>query len=313
MAKQKALAVPKRQSWAAKLQLKKQWPYYVMILPGVIFIVMFKLIPLLSCVIAFQDYSLTKGIAGSEWVGLEHFVKMFTYQDISRVLWNTVVLAFYSLIIVFPVPIIFALMLNELRGKLFKGAVQTISYLPYLFSWVIIAGLTFTLLSSDGLFNSVREMLGLERLLVLQNEKYFRLIIVITTIWKETGWSSIVVLAAIAGINPEYYEAAVVDGASRIKQIWYITLPLLMPTIVTLFLLRIGNFLDLGFDQIYNFLTPMTYRVGDVIATYVYRVGITEGQYSLTTAVGLFQSIIGLALVTICNKLSNKFTGGGLW
>lgn len=293
--------------------LKSQWPLYVMVIPGVLFLLLFKFIPLAASVIAFQDYSLTKGITGSAWVGLKHFITVFRYKEINRVFWNTIIIAFMNLVFIFPIPIIFALMLNEVKNKFFKGVVQTTSYMPYLFSWVIIAGLTFDILSSGGLFNNIRAMFGLKPILLLQDERYFRGLLIVTGIWKDTGWNSIVILAAIAGISPEYYEAAVVDGASRFKQMWYITLPLLSPTLIILFLLKIGNFLELGFDQIYNFLTPMTYSVGDVIATYVYRVGITEGQYSLTTAVGLLQAVIGLVLVTVCNKLSNKLTGGGLW
>lgn len=263
--------------------------------------------------IAFQDFSIVKGIWHSPWVGLKHFKEIFKYAEIGRVFRNTVAIAFLNLFIAFPIPIIFALMLNELRVGKFKSIVQTVSYLPFLLSWVVVASLARQLLSSTGLYNSIRELLGLEKFLMLQDETKIRGIIVISSIWKEMGWNSIVILAALAGINPEYYEAALLDGASRMEQARYITLPLLLPTIIVLFLIQVGNFLDLGLDQIYNFLTPMTYSKGDVIATYVYRVGLTQGQYSLTTAVGLLQSVIGLALVVFCNKLSNKLTGGGLW
>lgn len=295
------------------MSFKRTWPLYVMVIPGVTFLVMFKLLPILTSVIAFQDYSIVKGIVDSPWVGLKHFKTLFEHHDVSRVFTNTVVLASYNLIFIFPIPIIFALMLNELRVGKFKGFVQTVSYLPYLLSWVIVASLTREILASEGLYNSIRELLGLNRFLMLQDENYIRGIIVTTSIWKETGWNSIVILAAIAGISPDYYEAALLDGASKTQQIRHITLPLLMPTIVVLFLIKVGSFLDLGLDQIYNFLTPMTLSKGDVIATYVYRVGVHQGQYSFTTAVGLLLSVIGLVLVVLCNKLSKKLTGGGLW
>ena len=284
-----------------------------MVIPGIIFLIIFRFIPLGASVMAFQNYSLTRGVLGSTYVGLDHFKTVVTNPNIIKILWNTVVIAFYNLIFIFPVAVIFALMINEVRNGIFKRGVQTVSYLPYLFSWVIIAGLAFDLLATRGLINNIRAFFNLRPIMFLQDERYFRGLIVLTGIWKDTGWNSIVILAAISGISPDYYEAAFIDGATRGKQVLYITLPLLYPTLIILFLLRIGNFLDLSFDHIFNFLTPMTYSVGDVISTYVYRVGILQGQFSLTTAVGLLQSIIGLVLITLCNKLSNKVSGEGLW
>lgn len=293
--------------------LKRQWPLYVMVLPGVAFFILFKFIPLAGSVIAFMDYKLTRGIFGSAWVGFKHFQNFFAYQDLRRVFWNTIVIATYNLVLVFPVPIVLALLLNEIRNAYFKKIVQTFSYIPHFFSWVIIAGLTFDILSSTGIVNSVRNALGLDTILFMQRAHYFRGIVVITEIWKEAGWASIIVLAAISNINTEYYEAARMDGAGKWKQAVWITFPLLLPTIVVLFLLRVGNFLDIGFEHIYNLLTPMTFSVGDILDTYVYRVGILEAQYSLTTAIGLFQSIIGFLLVFVCNKLSRRYLDGGLW
>ena len=293
--------------------LKKDWPLYIMVIPGVLFLIIFRFIPLGASVMAFQDYSLTRGVFGSEWAGLAHFKTVVSNPNILKILWNTAVIAFYNLIFLFPVAVIFALLVNELKNGLFKRGVQTVSYLPYLFSWVIISGLTIDLLATRGLINNIRALYDLKPLMFLQDERYFRGLIVLTGIWKDTGWNSIVILAAIAGISPDYYEAALIDGATKGKQVRYITLPLLYPTLIILFLLRIGNFLDLSFDHIFNFLTPMTYNVGDVIATYVYRVGILQGQFSLTTAVGLLQSVIGLILITLCNKLSNRVSGEGLW
>ena len=293
--------------------LRRQWPLYLMVIPGVIFYIIFKYIPLFGSIIAFEDYKVSKGIFGSPWVGLDNFKAFFAYQELTRVFVNTVIVSTYSLILTFPMPIVFALLLNEINNRYFKRSIQTLSYLPHFISWVIIGGLTFDILSSTGMVNSIRNLMGLENILFMQQEKYFRGIVIITGIWKEMGWGSIIILAAISNINIEYYEAAIVDGAGRWKQTILITLPLLLPTIVIIFLLSVGHFLELGFDRIYNLLTPMTYSVGDVIDTYVYRAGIQQGRYSLTTAVGLFQSVIGFVLVYGCNKISRKVWDGGLW
>ncbi|MEK3722626.1 ABC transporter permease [Paenibacillus sp. FSL H8-0034] len=293
---------------------RKYWALYVMALPGFIFFIVFKYVPLAGSVIAFQDYMIFKGIAASPFVGLKHFQAFFEYPDFRRVFVNTIIIGTYSLIFVFPFPIVLALLFNELRNMVYKRTLQTIYYLPHFFSWIIIAGITFDVLSNTGIVNSIRAWLGLESILFLQEEKYFRGILIFTSIWRDAGWGTIVLLAAIAGINPEVYESAVIDGAGRIRQIFSVTLPLILPTILVLFLLQIGNFLDLSFDQIYSLLTPMTFSVGDVIDTYVYRVGIIEAQYSSTTAIGMFQSVIGLVLVVTFNKLAKTLQkDGGLF
>ncbi|QNK57368.1 sugar ABC transporter permease [Paenibacillus sp. PAMC21692] len=294
--------------------IRKYWPLYVMVLPGVVFLIMFRYIPLAGIVIAFQDYMIFKGIMDSPFVGFKHFQALFDYPQFWRVLKNTAIIGLYNIVFVFPVPVVLALMFNEIRNIVFKRSLQTIYYIPHFFSWVIIAGLTFDFLSSSGVVNSVRGWFGLDTILFMQDESYFRIITVLTSIWRDAGWGTIVLLAAISSINPEMYEAAMVDGANRIRQVLNITLPLIMPTVVILFLLNIGNFLDLSFEQIYNLLTPMTYPVGDVIDTYVYRVGIVQGQYSSTTAIGVFQSVIGLVLVVVFNRLAKRYQeDGGLW
>lgn len=293
--------------------LRQQWTLYLMVLPGVVFFILFKYVPLFGSVMAFQDYRITRGIFGSEWVGFKHFIQFFTYYDLQRVFWNTLVLAGLSLIFSFPAPILLAFLFNEIKNRYFKKAIQTLSYLPHFFSWVVIAGLTFDVLSQNGIVNSLRLLMGMDRVLFMQKEAYFRGIIVVTSLWKEVGWGSIIILAAISNINPELYEAATVDGAGKFRQAVSITFPLLLPTIVILFLLRMGNFLELNFDQIVNLLTPMTFSVGDVLETFVYRIGVQGGQYSLTTAIGLFQSVIGFILLVIFNKLSKMYSGGGVW
>ncbi|MCJ7840246.1 ABC transporter permease subunit [Lederbergia sp. NSJ-179] len=285
---------------------------YVMILPGIVFYIVFKYIPLFGSVIAFQDYQIFKGIWNSPWVGLDNFRFLFSYQDFFLILRNTAIIALYKLILSFPAPIILALLFNEVRVLIAKKIFQSLFYLPHFLSWVVVGGIVFELLSSQGIVNAVLGFFHVEPILFMQEEKYFRSIVVISSIWKEIGWGTIIYLAAIAGINPNLYEAAVVDGASKWKQTIYITIPMLFPTILVLFLLNIGNFLELGFDQIFNLLTPMTYSVGDIIETYVYRAGVLQGQYSTTTAIGLFQSVIGFALLWIFNRLARK-TDQGLW
>lgn len=269
--------------------IRKHWMLYVMILPGILFYIVFKYIPLLGSVIAFQDFQILNGISDSPWVGFDNFRFLFSYQDFYEVLRNTAIIAFYQLVFGFPAPIILALLFNEVRLLIAKKTIQSLFYLPHFLSWVVVGGIVFELLSSQGVINAVRGLLGYQPVLFMQEEEYFRTIVVISGMWKEVGWGTIIYLAAITGINPNLYEAAVIDGANRWKQTIYVTLPLLFPTILILFLLNIGNFLELGFDQIFNLLTPMTYSVGDIIETYVYRAGVLQGQYSLTTAIGLFQ------------------------
>ncbi|WP_245599931.1 ABC transporter permease [Paenibacillus harenae] len=292
--------------------MRKHWMLYVMILPGIVYYLVFKYLPLAGSVIAFQDYQIFKGMQGSDWVGLKNFLYIFSYQDFYTVLRNTATIALYQLVFGFPAPIILALLFNEVRLMLAKRIVQSLFYLPHFLSWVVVGGIVFELLSSQGVINMVRGWLGLETILFMQEQRYFRSIVVISAIWKDVGWGTIIYLAAIAGINPNLYEAAVMDGANRWKQTLHITLPTMFPTILVLFLLNIGNFLELGFDQIYNLLTPMTYSVGDIIETYVYRAGVLQGQYSVTTAIGLFQSVIGFALLWIFNRMARR-TEQGLW
>ncbi|WP_163537437.1 ABC transporter permease subunit [Gracilibacillus sp. YIM 98692] len=292
--------------------IRKHWMLYLMIVPGIVYYIIFKYIPLLGSVIAFQDFQIFKGFLDSPWVGLDNFKFLFNYQDFHEVLRNTALIALYQLLFQFPAPIILALLFNEIRLLVFKRTLQSLFYLPHFLSWVVVGGIVFELLAQEGIINALREMVGLAPILFMQEEAYFRTIVVISGIWKEVGWGTIIYLAAITAINPSLYEAAVIDGANRLKQTMYITLPLMLPTITVLFLLNIGNFLELGFDQIYNLLTPMTYSVGDIIETYVYRAGVLQGQYSLTTAIGLFQSVIGFALLWIFNRLARK-SEQGLW
>ena len=297
-----------------RANFRKYWPYYVMALPGVVYLIIFKFVPMLGCVIAFEDYQVYKGIFGSDWVGLKNFRSMFAYSDFSRVLTNTLLMGLYRIVFTFPVPVILALMMNELGSPRLKKCIQTAVYIPYFLSWIIVAELIFDFLGVSGLFNRVRALLGMRSLLVMQQSKYFRTVYVISTIWKEAGWGTVVYMAAIAGIDQSLYEAASIDGATRWQKIRFITFPLIVPTALTLLLLQIGSFMELGFEHVYSLLTPMTYSTGDIFDTYVYRVGILQAPYSITTAVGLFQSVIGLVLVVFFNQLSRKVSeDGGLW
>ncbi|AEI42323.1 ABC transporter permease [Paenibacillus mucilaginosus] len=291
---------------------KKHWMLYLMILPGIAYYIVFKYVPVAGSIIAFQKYQIMRGIWDSPWVGLDNFKFIFAYPDFYNVLRNTLLLAMYHLVFGFPAPILLALLFNEVRLALAKKLFQSLFYLPHFLSWVVVGGIVFELLSAQGIANMIRGWFGLSPILFMQEESMFRSIVVISGIWKEVGWGTIIYLAALAGINPHLYEAAVVDGANKWKQTIYITLPSLMPTILVLFLLRIGNFLELGFDQVFNLLTPMTYSVGDIIETYVYRAGVLQAQYSVTTAIGLFQSVIGFLLLWIFNRLARK-SEQGLW
>ncbi|WP_438446134.1 ABC transporter permease [Gorillibacterium sp. sgz5001074] len=286
---------------------------YLMAIPGLVFIVIFKYIPLTGSLIAFQDYSVFKGIMDSPWAGFKHFETLLHYPDFGRVFSNTLILGFLKLVFVFPVPVLLSLMINEVKNALVKKGIQTALYIPHFLSWVIVAGIAFDLFAVNGLFNVVIGWFGYDPVLVMQESSFFRVVYVLTGLWRDAGWGTVVYMAAISSIDPQLYESAMMDGASRIKQIRYVTFPLLLPTVLVLFLLEIGNFMELGFDHVYNLLTPMTYSAGDILDTYVFRTGIQQAQYSFATAVGLFQSVIGFVLVFTFNRLSRKVSDGGLW
>jgi putative aldouronate transport system permease protein len=310
-----------QQGFAPKLPLKRRfpnglryWDLYLIMVPGLLFFLIFKYLPMWGTIISFQDYNPFSGIWGSPWVGWAHFERMFNSPEFYQVFVNTLLISLYKLVWGFPAPIVLALMLNEVRNMMFKKSIQTIVYLPHFLSWVIVGGILFNILSpSTGIVNEFVQLLGFKPIMFLGSEEWFRSILVISDIWKTAGWGTIIYLAALAGINPELYEAATVDGASRWKQLWHITLPSLMPTISILFLLNLSSVLDVGFEQILILYNPLVYSVGDVIETYVYRVGISQGEFSYTTAVGLFKSVIALVLVSFANWFSKKVGQEGLW
>ncbi len=293
--------------------INQRW-LYVMILPAIILLILFNYAPMYGAIIAFKDYNPLHGIMGSEWVGLEYFEKSFDSPFFTRAFFNTLIISLMNIVLGFPMPIIFALFLNEIKGNHFKRAIQTISYMPHFLSWVIIGSFVVSILSpTQGLLKMVIEFFGVDfDTLILADPDYFRWILVISNIWKGVGWGSIVYLATLTTIDQELYEAASIDGAGRFKKMLHISIPGLLPTIVTLFILNIGGILNSNFEQIFILYSPSVYEVGDVISTYVYREGIGKGNYSYTTAIGLFRSVIGLVLVLGTNAISRKF-GRSMW
>ncbi|GAA3409676.1 ABC transporter permease [Paenibacillus hodogayensis] len=305
-------AKTKEQSWTR--HIRNNPGLYAMLVPGIVYFLVFRYIPLAGSVIAFQNYNIFQGIWESEWVGFQWFEQMFLFANFKRLLVNTLVISLYQLVFTFPAPIILACMLNEFNRARVKRWMQTILYLPHFLSWTIIFALVYALLSSQsGLVNHYLTQLGMEPIPFLQKADYFRTMVISTGMWKEMGWGTIIYLAALAGINPSLYEAATVDGANRWKQFLHITVPGLLPATMILLLLKIGHILDIGFEQIYVFLNPANYSVGDVIDTYAYRSGLLNGQYSFATAIGLFKSIVGFLLLLIANRISKSTTGEGLY
>lgn len=283
--------------------------YYALLLPGLIYFIVFKYIPMGGVIIAFKDYKLTQGIIGSPWVGLKWFEILVSTGDFWNALYNTVLISFYKLIFGFPAPIALAVLLNEVMNQRFKRVIQSILYFPHFLSWIVLGGILFTVLSpSTGLLS----WLGFSSSPLMQPES-FRSLLVISHIWKEIGWGTVIYLAAIAGVNPELYEAARMDGASRYKLIRYVTLPAISGTIVILLILRAGQILSAGFDQVFILSNDVVLHVADILDTYVYRVGLSMGRFSIATAAGLFQSVAGLLLLLFTNWLARRFNDQGLW
>ncbi|GIP30213.1 protein LplB [Paenibacillus sp. J23TS9] len=295
-------------------RLWKERYLFLLLLPGLAYFIIYRYIPMAGNIIAFQDYSPFQGFFHSDWVGLKHFKTIFEDQEVIRVLWNTLYLSFLQIVFAFPVSIILALMLNEVRNSVYKRLIQSIVYLPHFLSWVIIIGIATVLLKSNGIVNSVLvSLFHMEPIAFLQDPHWFMPLVVLEVIWKESGWGTIIFLAALSGINPSLYEAAAVDGASRWRQMWHITLPALKGTIFILLILRLGSVLDVGFEQIYLMLTPFTMDVGNVLDTFVYFKGIQDSDFSFATAVGLFKSVVGLILIVGANRLSKKFGSDGVY
>lgn len=303
----KSISKKERRSMLWRNILKNKW-IYVMIAPGLIYFLIYKYLPMAWLVISFQEYKPYMGIRGSEWVGLDHFRRLFTSPDFFMILKNTLVLFALQIFIYFPIPIILSIMLNEVRRQYFKKAVQTLIYLPHFMSWVVIVSISYVLLTLDGgIVNGIIESLGFEPINFLLDSKWFRPMYIIQVIWREAGWGTIVYLAAIASVDPQLYEAARMDGANRLRQIWHITLPSIRSVIIILLILKIGDVLELGFEHVFLLLNSTNRHVAEIFDTYVYVAGLRQGQFSYATAVGFFKGTVGLIMVVFANWLSGKF------
>ena len=286
----------------------QQLPFHLMLLPGLLIVVIFSYGPMFGLVMAFQNFRPTKGFLASEWVGLQQFELLFSYPDIGKIVFNTLYIAFFKLVLGLVVPVAFALMLNVIKNKYLSGFIQTITCLPHFLSWVILGGIFVSILSpSNGIVNEVIQFFGGEPLYFLGDNKLFPWTMIITDVWKSFGYSSIIYMAAMAGIDPSLYEAARVDGAGGFKQMIHVTLPGILPIIFVMGVLSLPGILNAGFDQIFNLYSPQVYDSGDILDTFIYRMGIESARYSFSTAVGLLKSVIGLVLVAIGYKAADKY------
>ena len=286
---------------------------YFLCIPIVLYYLIFCYLPMGGIAVAFQKYSMAKGIFGSRFIGLQNFTDFFNSYYFIRLLRNTFSLSFTNLIIGFPMPIIFALLLNEVKNRVFKRTVQTISYLPYFISIVVISGLIIDFTSANGPITRLLGLFGLENISLLGNPNYFRSTYVASEIWQNMGYSSIVYLAALSGIDQTLYEAAVIDGAGRLKQVWHITLPSIAPTVIIMLIMRIGTLFALGFEKVMLLYNPATYETADIISTFVYRKGFEDYNFGFSTAVDLFNSAINCSLLFITNKFSRKYSETSLF
>lgn len=294
--------------------LRKDFDLYLIILPGIAILLTFKYVPMYGATIAFKDYSLLEGISGSPWVGLKHFAGLFASPKFLSVFANTIIINAYRIVFYFPLPIMLAILINEVKSIRFKRIAQTITYLPYFLSWVVISAIFIDILSPQtGIINRVIQFLGGKPVMFMTDQRFFRGIIVASNAWQRTGWTAIIYLAAMQGIDPQLYDAARVDGARKIHEIFHITLPGISPAILFMFMLHLGYFLRTDVEQILMLYNPIVYSVGDVLGTYIYRIGLGQMKYSMTTAVGLFQAVIGFNLLFLANFVSRKFGQQGLW
>lgn len=309
--KPKRLREPRKKSlWKEVLECKH---LYIILLPAVLYYAIFYYAPMGGLVIVFQKYSVTRGILDSAWVGLENFKSFLSDIYFWRLLKNTLLINFWSLIFGFPAPIILALLLNEIKNKRFKKAVQTITYMPHFLSVVVVCSLVLTFVSSQGLINSIITIFGGDPVSFMSDPKYFRTIYILSDIWQQIGWSSILYISALSAIDQELYEAATIDGAGRWQKLLHVTVPGILGTIMITLIMRIGRMLSLGYDKIILLYNPSIYETADVISTYVYRRGLLNGDYSYSAAVGMFNSICNFIFLMTANLFSKKTTGSGLW
>jgi len=293
---------------------KRAFPFYAMIFPGLLYFLIFRYGPMFGLFIAFKDYSPFRGVWKSGWVGFEHFIRLFSESEFMLLLKNTLILNLLDTFIAFPFPILIAILLNEVRNKYFKSSMQTILYAPHFLSWVVIVGITMLFFrAQDGGVNVLLDAMGYGRIDLMTDPQYFRFVWLFHNIWQGAGWGAIIYLASIASIDPALYEAAKVDGASRLRQIWHITLPSLKTVILIMFILRLGNFIDVGFEHIFLLQNPLNLGVTDVFETYVYRQGLVQGDFSYATAIGLFKSVVGLVMVVSANMIAKRFGEEGVY
>lgn len=296
-----------------KKDLKKNRSKYVLVIPVLLFYILFCYKPMYGVIIAFFDYRPARGIFGSDFVGLENFINFLTGRYFFRTLRNTLLLSLGNLIFCFPAAIILALMLNEVKNMRFKKLTQTITYLPHFISSVVICGMILQFVQSDGLINDFIAFLGGKRIPMLQHPEYFRPIYIISDIWQQIGWSSIIYLAALAAVDQQLYEAAKIDGAGKWKQMIHVTIPGILPTIMIQLILKIGGLMSVGYEKVLNLYNPSIYETADIISTYTYRVGIGQQDWSYSTAIGLFNSVVNCILIVLANKISKRVTENSLW
>ena len=298
----------------AKKGLKRHWQFYLLIIPPVLYFIIFKYISMVNSVIAFKEYNVVEGIWGSQWVGLKYFKMFFQNPNFWSLVKNTFYLSFYTLAVSFPIPILLAILLNEIRQGIFKRTVQMVTYAPYFISTVVIVSMLTLILSPRlGVVNDLIEILGFESINFLGDADKFRHVYVWSEVWQHTGYSAIIYIAALAGVNPELYEAAKVDGASRLQKIIHIDLPSIMPVMVIILILNVGNIMAIGFEKVYLLQNPQNLMTSEIIPTYVYKIGLLNSNFSFATAVGLFNSVINLILLVFVNALARKISNNSLW
>lgn len=296
-----------------KRDLRRNWGLYVMFIPVFVYFIMFSYKPMYGALIAFKNYKPSLGFAKSKWVGFDQFIRYFNSPFFERTLKNTLILSGELLLFGFPAPIILALLINEVHNKPFKKTVQTLTYLPHFISMIVVVGMITDFSLSTGLFNDIIVFFGGERSPLLQNPNLYRTIYIISDIWQQIGWGSIIYLAALSGVQEQLYDAAAIDGANRFQKLWNVTLPGIMPTIITMLILRIGQLMSIGYEKTILMYNSSTYETADIISSYVYRVGILEQNWSYSTAIGLFNSVINLVLLILANRLSKKLADTSLW
>lgn len=291
-------------------RLREDWILYLMLLPGLIFFVVFHVVPIIGMKLAFEDYRI---IGDNIWVGMTHFKTLFSSPAFKDVLANTVIISTMKIVLLFPIPIILSLLISEVRSSKYRQYVQSVSYLPHFLSWVVIAGIWINLLNPDGGINIIRNFFQLPSLDFMTSKAHIRWVLVFSEMWRSAGWDSILYIAAIMKISPSLYEAAQLDGASPFQQMRYITLPSLIPTVITVFILNLGFFMNAGFDQVFNLMNDSVISQIDILDTYVYRIGLINGQYAYATAASLFKGVIGIILILGSHFTSKKITGKGVW